>query len=94
MVVTARMSGLKSVFSTNSLLLQLQVFIASVDPWPERPPGQAMCMAGGEGLASSAATHCKSEMSAPLKSSLPVRTLLNISLCFKGEAQALFNFEN
>lgn len=32
MVVTARMSGLKSFFSTNSLLLQLQVFIASVDP--------------------------------------------------------------
>ena len=33
-------------------------------------------------MASSAATPCKSEMSAPLKSSLPVRTLLNISLCF------------
>lgn len=28
--------------STNSLLLQLQVFMVSADPWPERPSGQAM----------------------------------------------------
>ena len=49
-VVIAPMSGLittfsgfqasgRSFFSTNSLLLQLQVFIASADPWTERPPG-------------------------------------------------------
>lgn len=47
MVVTAWMSGLKSFFSTNSLCLQLQVFIVPADPSQRGP--QARLWASGRG---------------------------------------------